>query len=331
VQQFVRQCTPVTSSSRFRFGPFNFDAATLELHRESSLLRLQSQPAQLLARLLDRHGEVISRSDLRQALWGDDTFVDFENGLNFCISQLRSVLHDDPSSPTYIRTIPKNGYQFIAPVERVPTSQDSPAAATVPQSGDALAPPPNSEALRLSPRSLLLALSVGLAASALIFLLIHFLPTPASARAPILAILRFDNETNNPALTTFADSLTDNVVQQLTSQIGTRYPVVGNAQILRTPREQRDLNAIASALHASYIVLGQVQSGPASSGKTNVRVLAHLIRMPDQTHIWVVRLDREYEDPLALESEVARQIASEFSAHLAAASAPPSSPSPPTD
>jgi DNA-binding winged helix-turn-helix (wHTH) protein/TolB-like protein len=326
----MRQCrAPVPPPTHYRFSPFTFNPTTLELRRDSSPLRLQAQPAQLLARLLDRHGEVVSRSDLRQALWGNDTFVDFENGLNFCISQLRSVLHDDPSTPTYIRTIPKNGYQFIAPVERVLASQQSPAPSTPQQSHDS--PPPNSEALRLSPRALVLALSIGLAASALLFLLIHFLPTPASARAPILAVLRFDNETTNPALTTFADALTDNVVQQLTSQIGARYPVIGNAQILRTPRDQRDLTAIASTLHASYIVLGQVQSGPGSSGNSNIRILAHLIRMPDQTHLWVVRLDREFNDPGALESEAARQIADEFSAHLAAPSAQPTSPSPATN
>src|SRR5215470_1457860 len=106
-------------SGRYRFGMFEFNAASKELRREGVLVRLQSQPAQLLACLIERAGQTVSRDDLRKVLWGDDTFVDFDRGLNFCISQLRSALRDDTSEPRYIRTIPKSGYQFIAPVEKM--------------------------------------------------------------------------------------------------------------------------------------------------------------------------------------------------------------------
>src|SRR5258707_12503480 len=76
------------------------------------------------ARLIERAGEVVSREELREALWGADTFVDFERGLNFCMSQVRSALKDDSSNPIYIRTIPRQGYQFIAPLERVSTPEE---------------------------------------------------------------------------------------------------------------------------------------------------------------------------------------------------------------
>jgi len=89
--------------------------------------------------------------------------------------------------------------------------------------------------------------------------------------------------------------------------------VIGNAQILRSPREARDLQAIASSLHAAYVVLGQVQTKDAQ-----VRILAHLIRLSDQTHIWVVRMDGLLTDPLTLESEAAGKIAAEFSARMSA-------------
>ena len=108
-------------TGRFCFGLFEFDAASLELRREGVLVRLQPQPAQALAFLLERAGQVVSRDDLRNAVWGDKTFVDFEGGLNFCIFEIRSALHDDSSQPAYIRTVPKSGYQFIAPVQAFST------------------------------------------------------------------------------------------------------------------------------------------------------------------------------------------------------------------
>jgi len=77
---------------------------------------------------------------------------------------------------------------------------------------------------------------------------------------PVVAVLRFDNQTSNADLTLFSDALTDTVVEQLTSQSNGRFSVIGNAQILRLPRDQRDLSAIATTLHASYVVLGQVAS-----------------------------------------------------------------------
>ena len=287
-------------TERFRFGLFEFDAASLELRREGVLVRLQSQPAQVLAFLIKHADEIVSRDDLRKAVWGDKTFVDFEGGLNFCISQLRSALQDDSARPVYIRTVPKSGYQFIAPVQRI--SMQRPEQ---PKIGDAKRRPfPGRKA----------ALALALATFAVLaFLSYRFWSAQNASRSPILAVLRFDNETADPRITQFSDALTDNVVEQLTSQSRGGYRVIGNAQILRLPREQRDLKAIASSLHAGYAVLGQVQAHG-----TEVRILAHLIRLSDQTHIWVVRMDRPLEDPLSLQSEAAGKIAAEFSALMSA-------------
>ena len=106
-------------SRRFRFGLFEFDLSTKELRREGVLVRLQSQPAQVLACLILHAGQAVSREELRKAVWSAETFVDFDRGLNFCIAQVRLVLDDDSTTPRYIRTLPKHGYQFIAPVEQV--------------------------------------------------------------------------------------------------------------------------------------------------------------------------------------------------------------------
>jgi DNA-binding winged helix-turn-helix (wHTH) protein/TolB-like protein len=300
-------------SPRFCFGLFEFDPATRELRREGVLIRLQFQPALVLAALIERHGQVVPREDLHQTLWGGETFVDFERGLNFCISQIRAALNDDSTDPTYIRTIPKHGYQFIAPIERIPEPALAPEQTAAPPRRS------NSKALALSAVAGFLAVLALAAAYRLLWL-------PRQSSSPIVAVSRFDNETGDPAMDRFTNALADTVVEQLTSASQDRYQVIGNAQILRLPREQRDLNAIASSLHAAYVVLGQVQSS-----KGQVRVLAHLVRLRDQTHIWVVRTDRTMTDPLALESDVAHVIAGEFSPRISPdlylpSSLPPSSP-----
>lgn len=287
-------------SKRFRFGLFEFDAATLELRREGALVRLQLQPSQVLACLVERADQVVSRDDLHKVVWGNGTFVDFERGLNFCISQIRSALKDDSADPTYIRTVPKRGYQFIAPVQNIPTQ--------VPESLKKEAESHSPFTARIAALAFALIALVTLA-----FLAYRFRSVQSATQPPILAVLRFDNETGDPGITSFSDALTDNVVEQLTSQSSGRYRVIGNAQILRLPREQRDLKAIAHSLNARYVVIGQVQSNGAQ-----VRILAHLIRLPDQTHIWVARMDRTLEHPLSLESEGAHKIAVEFSPRVLA-------------
>jgi DNA-binding winged helix-turn-helix (wHTH) protein/TolB-like protein len=287
-------------SRRFRFGLFEFDAAALELRREGVLVRLQSQPAQVLACLVERADQVVSRDDLRKAIWGQETFVDFERGLNFCISQIRIALKDDSADPTYIRTVPKSGYQFIAPVQRIPAHEPTPSKAEA------------TPHIPLTARTVALAFAL-IALGALAFLAYRFRSVQSTTQPPIVAVARFDNETADPGITTFSDALTDNVVEQLTYRSSGRYRVIGNAEVLRLPRDQRDLKAVASSLHAEYVVLGQVQSDGAQ-----IRILAHLIRLPDQTHIWVVRMDRALVDPLSLESESAVQIAAEFSPRVSA-------------
>ena len=290
------------SSGRFRFGLFEFDVATRELRREGALVRLQSQPAQVLSCLVEHAGKVVSREELRGAVWGGETFVDFDRGLNFCIGQIRSALSDDSASPRYVRTLPKRGYQFIAPVETIGGRIDE-------NVGERLEPV---EIVSTKRRFSLTTAALTCAA----LVLVTFSASAGywlrswrgSKRRPVVAVLRFDNETSDPGMTGFSDGLTDSVVEQLTSLSQGRYDIVGNARILRLPRDQRDLNAIASSLHAEYVVLGQVQGASAQ-----VRILAHLIRLPDQTHLWVARMDRQVSDPLNVESEAAQKVGAEFS------------------
>lgn len=100
----------------YRFGPFELDSARGELRKNGARIPIQNQPFQVLKTLVERADHLVSREDLRQAIWASDTFVDFEHGLNAAMSKIRRALGDAAESPRYIETIPGNGYRFIAPV-----------------------------------------------------------------------------------------------------------------------------------------------------------------------------------------------------------------------
>ncbi len=99
-----------------RFGPFTLDATTGELRRDGQLVPLAPQPFRLLLALASRPGELVTREELRQQIWDDGTFVDFERGLNFCVLQARTALGDDAKEPQYIETLPRRGYRFVASI-----------------------------------------------------------------------------------------------------------------------------------------------------------------------------------------------------------------------
>src|SRR3954467_16000967 len=99
-----------------RFGVYELDLAAMELRKHGIVIRLQEQPFRVLATLLDKPGEVVTRDELKQRVWPDGTFVDFDQSLNKAVNRLRELLHDDSSQPRYIETVPRRGYRFVAPV-----------------------------------------------------------------------------------------------------------------------------------------------------------------------------------------------------------------------
>jgi len=117
--------TPSLSRPIYRFGVFEVDPRSGELRKNGMRLKIQDQPFQILLKLLERADQLVSREELRSILWSNDTFVDFDNGLNMAVKRLREVLGDLAERPTFIETIPRHGYRFIAPVER-PNSQAEP-------------------------------------------------------------------------------------------------------------------------------------------------------------------------------------------------------------
>lgn len=108
---------PQNNSTVARFGVFEVDLRAGELRKSGVKLRLQGQPFQVLALLLEHAGDVVTREELQQKLWPSDTFVDFDHSLNTAINKVRDVLGDSASSPRYVETLARRGYRFIAPVQ----------------------------------------------------------------------------------------------------------------------------------------------------------------------------------------------------------------------
>jgi DNA-binding winged helix-turn-helix (wHTH) protein len=113
--------------SLVRFGTFQLDTRAGQLLKNGRVVRLKPQPLRLLQLLLSRPGDVVTRDEIREVLWGTETFVDFEQGMNTAVRQIREALGDDAETPIFVETVPKRGYRFIAPVDagapaRAPTS-----------------------------------------------------------------------------------------------------------------------------------------------------------------------------------------------------------------
>jgi DNA-binding winged helix-turn-helix (wHTH) protein/TolB-like protein len=283
------------------FDRFEFHPDSGELIADGSRVRLEPQPAKVLAALALRAGEVVSREELQKQIWPADTFVDFERGINYCVGRIRSALGDTAASPRFIETLPKRGYRFLPAVARA----GAPQAGRWPQSDPSVAAPaahrvPRSTAgkvLTLA-RATLLIVGLGTFAWTQIF------------HPPTIAVALFDNETGRQELDRVAQLLTDAVVEHLARQTA-RWSVIGNAAILREPRPLRNLELIASSLHADFIVIGQIQPG-----RRGLTVLTHLIRARDQRHLWVSRLEPATEDVPQLAGNVAKSVAAAAAQHI---------------
>src|SRR3984957_2692091 len=101
----------------FRFGEFELDLSRQTLSRRGIRLKLQNQPCQVLALLVQRAPKVVSRDEIRQCVWGNNVYIDIERSINFCIRQIRGVLLDNAAAPRFVETLPREGYRFIAPLE----------------------------------------------------------------------------------------------------------------------------------------------------------------------------------------------------------------------
>jgi TolB-like protein/DNA-binding winged helix-turn-helix (wHTH) protein len=287
-----------------RFGSFEFSPETGELRQEGRRINLQPQPARLLDLLLARPGALVTRDEIRQALWGIDTHVDFERSLNFCVAKLRSALGDNAAAPAFIETVPTRGYRFIAATATATEYTEYKKSESEPTRGPRTGP-------WHSPYSVYSVYSAALALVILTgFGVYAFWP---ASQPPRIVVVPFHNETASPDFDRVAKGVSDAAVARLaTPERLPRLLVIGNAANLQFSFKPRDMKAVGDSLGAQYLLLGQLKRDDR-----RMRVVAHLIRVSDQTHLWARTFDSEALD-LDRQSAIAEEIASAITSTLSA-------------
>ena len=298
-------------AQRLRFGVFEADVRTGELTKRGKRLRLQEQPFQLLAILLEKPGELVTREELSNRLW-PQTIVDFDHGLNKAIAKIREALGDSSENPRFIETVARRGYRFLADVAVVPDGEPAPVA-------DDLAAPVDSglrghaDAGRSTRRPTARAwglfgfgLALVLAASLSWVLYPRALP---SAAIRSLAVLPLENLSGDPAQDYFAEGMTDELITRLAQISALR--VISRTSVMTYKSARKSLPEIARELNVDAVVEGSV----SRSGE-RVRITAQLIQVPADTHIWAQSYDEDFQDTLALQSKVTRDIAEQIQVTL---------------
>lgn len=311
------------SSKVVRFGDFVVHFHTGELLKNGTRIRLPVQPFQVFALLLSRPGEMVTREELRKQLWPENTFVDFDDGLNTAVRKLRQVLGDSPEHPKYIETLPRRGYRFIAPVVDGSTSKAQPTSPSLSErvmeeESSALSEGVLADGTMVSRARrrwkpwaiaaliVLAALPVTLGARYLRERLLAR-ATPTHIRS--IAVLPLENLSGDPAQEYFTEGMTDALITEL-AQIGSLH-VISRTSVMRYQGTHKSLPEIAKELNVDGVVEGAVvQSG------LRVRVDAQLIEAATDRHLWANTYERNLGDVVALQSEVARAIAGAIQVQL---------------
>jgi DNA-binding winged helix-turn-helix (wHTH) protein/TolB-like protein len=271
---------------RLRFEDFELRLDSGELLRAGSPLKLQPQPARVLEILAGRSGEVVSREEIRQLVWGD-SFVDFDSSLNFCIKEIRRVLGDSATSPTYVETVPRRGYRFLKPVTV------EPAAGTAPISPSPSPPPKPQLWARLGAVGTLVVLLI------LLTLLVGYRLRPASPR---LAVLPLDCRSQDLADRQVCSGLTDALTVELTRRLSREIDVIAPFSVQAYAGSKP--SEIERGLRATVVLNGEAT--PSAQG---LRLKVALARSGSREPLWSDSFDVELQDAPLVYEQIAREVA----------------------
>jgi len=293
-----------TSSSvppTLRFGVFELDPQAGELRKKGMKIRLQGQPVEILAMLLQRPGETITREELQKKLWPVDTFVDFEQGLNNAIKRLRASLDDSAENPHFIETLPRHGYRFIGSVnglEQVPAER----AKTTRSAGASIL----RAALGIVAILALAAVLVGLNVRGWRDRLFMRSPKP---QIQAIAVLPLTNLSGDPEQEYFADGMTESLITELGKISSPR--VISRQSVMQYKASKKSLPEIAGELKVDAVMEGTVVRSA-----DRMRVTIHLSQAFPERQLWAQEYDRSIRDVLSLQGEIARAITDEIQVKL---------------
>ncbi len=283
-------------SRRLRFGSFEFDPETLELHGDKETIRLQPQPARLLHLLIASRGAVVTRGAVRRHLWPDEVHVEFDQSMNSCVKRIRVALGDSAETPRYIETLPRIGYRFLQPVmevrDAVPPLPAAPAAPDV--------PPPRPRSRQASAAAL--AATGAVVGLVLTILVWHGLNSrPGIANEPprhVLAVLPFAALEGRTGAEPFRQALAQELITSL-ARHGSRNLAV----VAQDAGPDLETGLSAPGVHADFVLDGRVQR---EQGR--LRVWARLLLAKDGTVLWTEAYDGAEEEILVFQTEVSARI-----------------------
>ncbi len=288
------------ATNRMQFGPFEVDLAAGELRKRGLKLRLQAQPFGVLACLLERPGEIVTREALQQKLWPDDVFVDFDQGLNKAINKLREALGDSAETPRFIETLPRRGYRFIAPVTALDVDPAAGAVETAPDAKLAEAPRISSRITMILVGGLLLAVI----AAGVWFVGLKRTPTLDS-----LAVLPLTNESKDAEIEYLGDGITESITNKLSQLPNLR--VMARSTVFHYKGKDLDSRAIGRELGVKAVLTGRVTQHGDS-----LIINTELTNVADGTELWGEQYTRKFADVLLIQDEIARQITSKLQLKL---------------
>ena len=302
--------------ARVRFGAdCELDTESYTLRRGGRILKLERIPMEILLLLVERRGRLVTREQIVDRIWGKAISVDTDNGINAAIRKIRQVLKDDPEKPTFIETVTAKGYRFIAQVE-AETPAEQTATASEPQPQEASTEAVESQSAPLTARRMAILLGVPLILIAIATVAIFWTRLSSWSRLSSttgkhsqskLAVLPFVNLTGDATQDYFSDGLTEEMIQQLSKLDPHDLGVIARTSVTHYKNTQTALTQIGHELGVQYVLEGSVRR---DSGR--VRITVQLIQVSDQTHVWSRQYDRELSGLLALQGEVAGEVADEI-------------------
>ena len=292
-------------TARLRFGPFVLDPRTAELANAGTRVALPPQPVRILALLAQRKGELVTRQEIQDAIWGDDTHVDFDRALNFAVKQIREALGDDAEAPTYIETLRGRGYRFVAEVTPDTAAIETPTPAIDASLRGEPAPP------RSWMRWAVPAAVAIVAIAWVAFSRGGFSSDPSSVRSiVVLPIVNLSGDADRDYL---ADAMTDAIIGSLSQIESLR--VISRTSAMVYKDAKKTIPEIARELNVDAVMEGALED--ASGGPR----LAVTVRDSAERLLWSKTFSRGASEATAVQYDVARELAARIGAPLPAAMA----------
>lgn len=321
---------PLVPQELARFGEdFELDVRAYELRRAGRALKLERIPMELLLLLIEHRGELVTREQIVERIWGKEVFLDTDNSINAAIRKLRQALRDNPEQPRFVQTITGRGYRFVATVTngfRTKTStqlEGSKSSVAELSSSDDLSLANAAEAEHSSragvPEKAMGQRRIWATISALIVIGVsvsliawrkHSADRPPATRA-MLAVLPFENLSGDEHEDYFADGLTEEMIAQLGQLQPGKLGVIARTSTARYKHTKETVAQIGQELGVGYVLEGSVRRGGE-----RVRVTAQLVRAAEQTHLWAETYERPLTDVLSIQKEIAEKITHSLSLQL---------------